>query len=227
MGSARAAVAELVATFALVFIGAGASITSGSGLDLTGVALAHGLVLAAMIASTAHVGGGLVNPAASVGLWVAGRLTTTRAAVLVVAEILGAVAAAFLLRYLVPETAFTSASGGTPVISSAVPAGKAIVIEAVCTFFLVFAAFALVVDGRRSSRTAAAFAVGAVYAFGIMAFGPFTGAAMNPARWLGPAIASGSWANWYVWIVGPVSGAVIAAVLYSALFLRDRSCATP
>jgi glycerol uptake facilitator-like aquaporin len=113
------------------------------------------------------------------------------------------------------------------VISSAVPAGKAIVIEAVCTFFLVFAAFALVVDGRGSSRTAAAFAVGAVYAFGIMAFGPFTGAAMNPARWLGPALASGSWANWYVWIVGPVSGAVIAAVLYSALFLRDRSSATP
>lgn len=227
MRSARAAVAELVATFALVFIGAGASITSGSGLDLTGVALAHGLVLAAMIASTARFGGGLVNPAASIGLWVAGRLTTIRAAVLLVAEILGAVAAAFLLRYLVPETAFTSASGGTPVISSAVPAGKAIVIEAVCTFFLVFAAFALVVDGRGSSRTAAAFAVGAVYAFGIMAFGPFTGAAMNPARWLGPALASGSWANWYVWIVGPVSGAVIAAVLYSALFLRDRSSATP
>ncbi len=227
MGSARAAVAELVATFALVFIGAGASVTSGSGLDLTGVALAHGLVLAAMIASTTHLGAGLVNPAASVGLWVAGRLTTTRVAVLVVAEILGAVAAAFLLRYLVPETAFTSAAGGTPVISSAVPAGKAIVIEAICTFFLVFAAFALVVDGRGSSRTAAAFAVGAVYAFGIMAFGPFTGAAMNPARWLGPALASGSWANWYVWIVGPVSGAVIAAVLYSALFLRDRSSATP
>jgi aquaporin TIP len=227
VGSARAAVAELVATFALVFIGGGASITSGSGLDLTGVALAHGLVLAAMIASTAHLGGGLVNPAVSVGLWVAGRLTTTRAAVLVVAEVLGAVAAAFLLRYLVPETAFTSASGGTPLMSSAVPAGKAIVIEAVCTFFLVFAAFALVVDGRGSSKAAAAFAVGAVYAFGIMAFGPFTGAAMNPARWLGPALASGSWSDWYVWIVGPVSGAVIAAVLYSALFLRDRSPATP
>lgn len=227
MGSARAAVAELVATFALVFIGAGASITAGSGLDLTGVALAHGLVLAAMIASTARFGSGLVNPAALIGLWVAGRLTTIRAAVLLVAEILGAVAAAFLLRYLVPETAFASASGGTPMISSAVPAGKAIVIEAVCTFFLVFAAFALVVDGRGSSRTAAAFAVGAVYAFGIMAFGPFTGAAMNPARWLGPALASGRWANWYVWIVGPVSGAVIAAVLYSALFLRDRSSATP
>jgi aquaporin Z len=224
--SARAAVAELVATFALVFVGAGASITSGFGLDLTGVALAHGLVLAAMIASTAHLGGGLVNPAVSLGLWVAGRLTTTRAVFLVAAEILGAVAAAFLLRYLVPETAFTSASGGTPVVSSAVPAGKAIVIEAACTFFLVFAVFALAADGRRPSG-ASAFAIGSVYAFCIMAFGPFTGAAMNPARWLGPALASGGWADWYVWIVGPLSGAVIAAVLYSALFLRDRSPATP
>lgn len=227
MESARAAIAELVATFALVFIGAGASITSGFGLDLTGVALAHGLVLATMIASTAHLGGGLVNPAVSIGLWVAGRLTTSRAVILVVAEILGAVAAAFLLRYLVPGTAFTSASGGTPLVSSAVPAGKAIVIEAACTFFLVFAVFAFAPDRRRPSGTTAAFAIGAVYVFGIMAFGPFTGAAMNPARWLGPALASGSWADWYVWIVGPTSGAIIAAVLFSALFRRDRSPATP
>jgi aquaporin TIP len=227
VGSTRAAIAELVATFALVFIGAGASITSGFGLDLTGVALAHGLVLAAMIASTTHLGAGLVNPAVSIGLWVAGRLTTTRAVVLLVAEVVGAVAAAFLLRYLVPDTAFTSASGGVPVISSAVPAGRAIVIEAVCTFFLVFAVFALVADGRRPTATAAAFVIGSVYAFCIMAFGPFTGAALNPARWLGPALANGDWADWYVWIVGPVSGGIIAAVVCSALFLRDRSPATP
>lgn len=225
--SVRAAVAELVATFALVFIGAGASITSGFGLDLTGVALAHGLVLAAMIASTAHQGGGLVNPAVGIGLWVAGRLTTTRTLALLVAEVIGAVAAAFLLRYLVPETAFTSASGGTPVISAAVPAGKAIVIEAACTFFVVFVIFALAADGRRRPGTTAAFAIGSVYAVCIMAFGPFTGAAANPARWLGPALASGSWADWYVWIVGPVSGAIIAAVLSTVLFLRDRSGVTP
>jgi MIP family channel proteins len=225
--STRAAIAEFVATFALVFIGAGASITSGFGLNLTGVALAHGLVLGAMIASTAHLGGGLVNPAVSIGLWVAGRLTTMRATVLVVAEVLGAVAAGFLLRYLVPGAAFTSASGGTPVISSAVPAGKAIVIEAACTFLLVFAVFALVVEGRGPTKTAAAFAVGAVYAFGIMAFGPFTGAAFNPARWLGPALASAGWDDWYVWIVGPVAGGIIAAVLYSVVFLRDRYPATP
>ena len=228
VGSARAAVAELIATFALVFIGAGASITSGFGLDLTGVALAHGLVLAGMIAATAHLGGGLVNPAVSIGLWVAGTFTTTRALALVVAEILGAVAAAFLLRYLVPDTAYTSASGGTPVISSALPAGKGVVIEAACTFLLVFAVFALVADGRRPLLgTGAAFAIGSVYAVCIMVFGPFTGAAMNPARWLGPALASGGWADWYVWIVGPVSGAIIASVLYSALFLRGRSPGTP
>jgi aquaporin TIP len=225
--STRAAIAEFVATFALVFIGAGASITSGFGLDLTGVALAHGLVLAAMIASTAHLGGGWVNPAVSIALWVAGRLTTTRAIVLVVAEVLGAVAAGFLLRYLAPDAAFTSASGGTPVVSSAVPAGKAIVIEAACTFFLVFVVFALVVDGRGSSKTTGAFAVGAAYAFGIMAFGPFTGAALNPARWLGPALASGGWDHWYVWIVGPLAGGIIAAVLYPVVFLRDRYPATP
>lgn len=222
VGTTRAAVAELVATFALVFVGAGASITSGFGLDLTGVALAHGLALGAMITVTAHLGGGMVNPAVSIGLWVAGRLSTPRAVVVVGAQVLGAVAAGFLLRYLVPETAFSSASGGTPVIASTLAPGKAIVFEAVSTFFLVFAVFGAVVDERRPSRTAAGFTIGAVFAFGIMAFGPFTGAAMNPARWFGPALASGAWTDWYVWVAGPVAGGIIGAVVYSTVFLRDR-----
>jgi aquaporin TIP len=220
--TSRSAFAELVATFALVFVGAGASITSGFGLDLTGVALAHGLVLGAMISVTAHLGGGMANPAVSIGLWVAGRLSTARTVALIGAQVLGAVAAGYLLRYLVPETAFSSASGGTPVVASTLAVGKAIVFEAVCTFFLVFAAFGAVVDERGRSRTGGGFTVGAVFAFGILAFGPFTGAAMNPARWFGPALASGSWNDWYVWIAGPVSGGIIAAVVYSAVFLRDR-----
>lgn len=227
METARAAIAEVVATFALVFIGAGAAITSGFGLDLTGVALAHGLVLAAMISITARVGGGMVNPAVSIGLWVAGRLSSARTLVAITAQLLGAVAAALLLRSLVPEAAFSSASGGTPGIASTVATGKAIVVEAVCTFFLVFAVFGTVIDERPMLGTAAGFTIGSVYAFGILAFGPFTGAAMNPARWLGPALASGVWDDWYVWLVGPVSGGIIAAVLYSTVFLRERLPATP
>ena len=70
-------------------------------------------------------------------------------------------------------------------------------------------------------------AIGLTIAFDILAFGPFTGAAMNPARWLGPALATGHLDNWYVWIAGPLSGGIIAAVLYWGVFLRGKEPATP
>lgn len=227
METTRAGAAELVGTFALVFIGAGATVTSGFGLDLTGVAIAHGLVLGAMVSVTAPLGAGMLNPAVAIGLWVAGRLSTARTIVVIAAQLVGAVAGGFLLRSLVPDTAFSAASGGTPVVASTLPAGKAIVVEAVCTFFLVFAVFGAMVDERAPSRRAAGLTVGSVFAFGILAFGPLTGAAMNPARWFGPALASGLWDDWFVWIVGPVSGGIIAAVLYSTVFLRERSPVAP
>lgn len=227
METTRAAIAELVATFALVSAAAGAAIASGFGLDLTGVALAQGFALAAMTGATLHVGGGMLNPAVSIGLWVAGRLSTSRAVAVVLAQVLGAVAAGLLLRYLVPGTAFGSAAGGAPVLATAIAPGKGIVVEAVCTFFLVFAFLGAIVDERSRSAKAAALLVGLVLAFDVLVFGPFTGAATNPARWLGPALASGTWTDWYVWIVGPIAGGIIAAVLYSTVFLRDRLPAMP
>ena len=99
----KAAVAEFVATFALIFIGAGAVIAVSLGLDLTGVALAHGLVLAIMVSITAHISGGQVNPGVTIGLWVAGKIPSRRAVILMGAQLLGAVAGAFLLKYLVPQ----------------------------------------------------------------------------------------------------------------------------
>jgi MIP family channel proteins len=224
----KAAVAEFVATFALIFIGAGAVIAQVSlGLDLTGVALAHGLVLAIMVSITAHISGGLVNPAVTIGLWVAGKIPSRRALILIGAQILGAVAAALLLKYLVPTAWFDAGSGGTPALAQDIAAGKGIVIEATTTFFLVFAVFGTAVDPRGPWSKTAGLTIGLVIAFDIMAFGPYTGAAMNPARWFGPALASGGWANWYVWIIGPVAGGIIAAVLYATVFLKDQEPATP
>jgi aquaporin TIP len=217
----RVAVTEMVAAFGFVFVGAGAAIASGFGLDLTGVALAHGLVLAVMVWLTAP-GGGMVNPAATIGLWVAGRVDTVRAGVLIGAQLVGALAAALLLRYLVPGTAFDAGTGGTPAVASGVAAGKAVVIEAVCTFLFVFAVFGAFARDPVRSGARAGIAVGLVATFAILAFGPFTGAAINPARWFGPAVASGVWDDWYVWIVGPISGGIIAAVAASALFQNDR-----
>lgn len=221
-------VAEFVATFALILIGGGASILASNGqLDLTGVALAHGLTLAIMVSITAHLSGGLVNPAVAVGLWVTGKLSKEKTVAFIVAEFAGAIAAAYLLRYLLPGASFHAAGGGTPALSSQLTVGRGVLIEAVATFFLVFAVFGTAVDDRGPLSKTSGFTIGLVIAFDILAFGPWTGAAMNPARWLGPALASGSWSNAAVWIVGPLCGSVIAAVVYWSVFLRDREPATP
>lgn len=223
----RAALAESLATFGFVLIGAGAGVTAGFGLDLVGVALANGLALAVMVSTTAHISGGMVNPAVTVGLWISGKLSTPRAVTVVVAQLLGAVAAGLLVRYIAPGVAFEAAGGGTPALAPGVAAGRGIVIEAALTFLLMFTIFGTVVDPRSSSSRTAGLWIGLIVAVSVLAFGPYTGAALNPARWFGPALASGAWSDWFVWIVGPVAGAIIAGVLYPAAFLRRDEPATP
>jgi aquaporin Z len=224
----KAAIAEFIATFALILIGAGAVVLSANGqLDLVGVALAHGLTLAIMVSITAHLSGGLVNPAVAVSLWVTGKLSSTRALAFTVAELLGAVVGAFTLRFLIPQEAFDAGLGGVPTLAPTISPGKGILIEAVATFFLVFAVFGTAVDDRGPFKMTAGWTIGLAIAFDILAFGPWTGAAMNPARWFGPALAAGYWADWYVWIIGPLAGGIIAAVVYWAAFLKDKEPATP
>ena len=224
----KAAVAEFVATFALIFIGAGAVITSSAGnLDLVGVALAHGLVLAIMVSITGHISGGLVNPAVTIALWTSGKISTQRGAVLIVVQMIAAVVGALLVRYCFGAAAFDAGGAGAPALGPGVSVGTGIVIEAILTFFLVFAVFGTAVDDQGPWNKTAGFTIGLVIAFDIMAFGPLTGAAMNPARWFGPALVGGIWENAVVWIVGPIAGAIIAGVLYTAVLLRGREPATP
>jgi aquaporin Z len=224
----KAAVAEFVATFALIFVGAGAVIVASSGqLDLVGVALAHGLVLAVMVSVTGHVSGGHVNPAVTIALWTAGKIGTQRGAVLILAQLVGAVMGALLLRYVVGGGAFDAGGAGAPALAPGLAVGKGIVLEAILTFFLVFVVFGTAVDDKGPWNKTAGFTIGLTIAFDILAFGPLTGAAMNPARWFGPALVGGQWADALVWIVGPIAGAIIAGVLYTAVLLRGREPATP
>jgi MIP family channel proteins len=225
----KAAVAEFVATFALIFVGAGAVILAvGTGqLDLVGVALAHGLVLAVMVSVTGHVSGGLINPAVTIALWTAGKISTQRGAVLIVAQLLGAVVGALLVRFVVGGELFDAGGAGAPALGPDVAVGKGIVLEAILTFFLVFVVFGTAVDDRGPWNKTAGFTIGLTIAFDILAFGPFTGAAMNPARWFGPALVGGLWDDALVWIVGPIAGGIIAGVLYTTVFLRRRDPATP
>lgn len=224
----RAAVAEFVATFALVFVGAGAVVLAATGqLDLVGVALAHGLVLAVMVSITGHVSGGLVNPAVAIALWVAGRLSTQRAVILIVAQLLGAIVGAATLRWVVGGDRFEAGSAGAPVLSPAMDIGTGTVLEAILTFLLVYAVFGTAVDDRGPWLKTAGFTIGLVIAFEIMAFGPLTGAAMNPARWFGPALIGGLWSDAIVWTVGPIAGGIIASVVYTRVFLQGRDPAAP
>jgi MIP family channel proteins len=224
----KAAVAEFVATFALIFVGAGAVITASAGnLDLVGVALAHGLVLAVMVSITGHISGGMVNPAVTIALWAAGKIGTQRGAALIVAQLLGAVVGALLVRYVVGAASFDAGAAGAPTLATGMSVGTGIVLEAILTFFLVFAVFGTAVDDKGPWNKTAGFTIGLVIAFDILAFGPLTGAAMNPARWFGPALVGGLWDDSLVWIVGPIAGGIIAGVLYTTVLLRGREPATP
>ena len=105
--------------------------------------------------------------------------------------------------------------------------GKAVLLEAVLTFFLVFAVFGTAVDDRGPFGKTAGFTIGLVLTFDILAGGPLTGASMNPARSLGPALASGNGTDWWVYWVGPIAGGIIAAVVYWGVFLRGKEPAKP
>ena len=224
----KAAIAEFVGTFALIFFGAGSVILYLNGqLDLVGVALAHGLVIAVMVSQMAHLSGGVFNPAIQVALWVTGKMPSSRTLIYVGAQLLGGVCGALLLKFLVPAQTFEAAFGGTPTLGDGISSGKGILLEATGTFFFVWAVFATIVDDRGPFGTTAGLTIGLTLTFAILAIAPWTGAALNPARWFGPALASGQWGDWFVWIVGPVAGAILAGVGYWGVFLRDKEPATP
>ncbi|MEP6757630.1 MAG: aquaporin [Actinomycetota bacterium] len=222
----KAAVAEFVGTFALIFFGAGAIVMTG-GSDLVAIALAHGLAIAIMVSIMARISGGVFNPAIQVALWVTGKMPTARSGVYIVAQLAGAVVAAATLKYILPAAAFDATNGGIPAVAPGLALGKAVVVEALLTFFLVWAVFGTAVDDRGSFAITAGFTIGLMITIDIFVGANLTGAAMNPARWFGPALITGDWSNWWVWIVGPIAGGIIAGVGYWYLFLRGRETATP
>ena len=226
--TSRAAVAEFIGTFALIFFGAGTIILT-QGSDLLAIAFAHGLTIAIMVTLMAHVSGGVFNPAIQIALWLTGKMPGLRSVVYIAAQLLGAIAAAFALKWIWPEAQYGAqgVAGGIPAVAGGLAVGKAVIIEALTTFFLVWAVFASAVDDRGAFRSIAGFAIGLTITIDILATGSLTGAAMNPARWFGPAVATNDWANWWVWVVGPIAGGIIAGVGYWYLFLHGKEPATP
>lgn len=218
-------VAEFIGTFALVFFGAGAVcvdryLQGTGGIGLLAIALAHGLTIAIMVSALGHISGGHFNPAISIGFWVTRRIGTVDVILYWLAQILGAIVAAFVLKAVVPEETWRAVALGTPELVRDFPRLSGMALEGLTSFFLVLVVFATAVDERGAFRAIAGFGIGLTITLGILVIGPFTGAAMNPARALGPAIAAHHWTNWGVYWVGPLAGGFVAALLYDSLYLK-------
>ena len=214
----RKLVVEFIGTFTLIFIGAG-SIIATQGTNLVAIALGHGFAIAVMVSAFGHVSGGLYNPALTVGLWVTRRMNTPDTVAYIVVQLAGATFAALCLLVLFPEQSRDVTSLGTPVLGG-VSFVQGVGIELLLTFFLMLAVFGTAIDSR-GPKVGGLF-IGLVIAMDIAAGGPLTGASMNPARTFGPALISGTWDDHLVYWIGPIIGAVVAALVYHYVVLDGR-----
>lgn len=213
-------VAEFLGVFAIVFVG-GAAIMSAqlasSNYKLLTAALAHGLIYATMITATMRISGHL-NPAVTFGFLVTRRIEPMMGMLYIVAQLLGAALAAYALKAVFPAALGAEMRLGGQAIAFDVTMGQAILCEAIATFFLVFAVFGTAVDPH--APKVGGLAIGMTLTAGMLAIGPLTGGSMNPARSFGPAVVSGVFEAQAVFWIGPILGAIAAAILYDQLFLR-------
>jgi MIP family channel proteins len=219
MKPAREFVAELLGTFALTFVGGAAIMQTrnvDTGAGLVEVALAHGLILFLMISATMKISGNL-NPAVSIGLLVTGRITPVQAATFIAGQLTGAIAAAFSLKALFPAALWESARGTRQMVSLDVTTGQAFALEAIATAFLMTAVMGTAVDPK--GPKIGGLAIGMAVTAGILGIGPLTGGSMNPARTIGPMVATGAYEGLALYLAAPIVGAVVAALIYRHLML--------
>jgi len=191
---------------------------TANGGGLLEVALAHGLILAVMVSAFMRISGHF-NPAVTIGFLVTRRIEPIMAGVYVLAQLLGAVLAAYALKGTMPDMLFTATRAGGQAVAIDIGFGQAVVLEAIATFFLMFVVFGTAVDP--AAPKVGGLAIGFTIAADILAIGPLTGASMNPARSFGPAVATGIFVGQFYYWVAPITGGIIAALLYDTLFLRS------
>jgi aquaporin NIP len=208
---ARRCLAEALATFALVFAGCGAIIADqerGGSLGALGVAVSFGLVIMAMVYATGHLSGAHINPAVTIAFSALRHFPTRDALAYVPAQLLGATAAALLLRLL-----WSGRPADLGATHPTVGAGAALGFEIVLTALLMFVIMAVATD-TRAAGAAAAIAIGGTVALGSLVGGEISGGSLNPARSLGPALAAWSWSDVWLYLVGPLAGAALGGLLY-------------
>jgi len=225
MANGRAYLAEFLGTFFWCFAGIGAILSGtpavGAGGGLLAAALAQGLALSVAVHAFGGISGAHFNPAVTIGMAVTRRIGPAAAGVYVLVQLAGATTAALVCRAIFPSAAVAQGLLGLPLPQAWVSIGTLVLAEAVMAFVLMVAIFGTAVDERGRAVRIGGFGVGLTLAFNTLAAGAITGAAMNPARAFGPALVSGVWNfHIYYWI-GPIIGAVVAALLYDKVLL-DR-----
>ena len=220
---ARRAIAELYGTFALVFFGCGVVVMDsfpGARGGLMSIALVHAIVLSVAVSSVMYISGAHLNPAVTLGIAAIRKISGRDAFVYILSQLAGALLAALAVKMLLPAGVGHLVAWGTPMVNSQVTFSKAIMLEALLTFFLMSAVMGTAVWSR--APRIAGFGIGLTLFFAIMIGGPLTGAALNPARAFGPAAISGTWTGQVVFWIGPVIGAIVAALLWQHVLLKDE-----
>jgi aquaporin TIP len=221
----RALLAEFVGTFSLIFVGVLVIHNLDVPAGLIGIALGHGLAIACLASATGAISGGHLNPAVTFGLLLAKRIDPLNALGYWIAQCVGAIVAGYAAAFVsTTGSGDTIASLGTPALGTGISSVQGIIAEAIATFFLVFVVLGTAVD-RRAPKMGALF-IGLTVTMGILAIGPLTGGALNPARWIGSGVPGSNLSHPEVYIVGPLLGAAVASLLY-VLFLEDKTPLAP
>jgi MIP family channel proteins len=225
---------EFIGTFSLIFIGAGAAAVVGEGVGLPGIAaiaFAHGLTVMAFAFAYGPVSGGHFNPSVTTAVLAAGAIRAGEAAGYIVSQLVGGILGALLLRAILGG----AATGlGTPILAHDLALGNTtltvtpwagFLIEAVLAFFLCTVVLSTSVAGR--AQNLAPLAIGMTLTLNIIMGGPLTGAAFNPARALGPMVATGHFNDAWLYLVAPIVGAIVAAILHTNLtrLIQERMTA--
>ena len=225
----RASLAELIGTFILVLAGTAVATVAtlkqpiaGSPLDSLAVALAFGLALAAVVAAIGHVSGAHVNPAVTLGLAATGKFPWKAVPAYIAAQLAGALLAALAVWATFGSKAQEQAKLGATYPTDAATIFQALLVELIITFVLVYVVIAVATD-ERAPEHAAPLAVGFALFVGVIVGGSISGGSVNPARSLGPMIAAGDLSYFWIYIVGPVIGGVLAAFVYDRVVSREQA----
>ena len=230
----RAVAAEFIATGLFVFLGTGTVVALGGGGSPVGViaiALAHVIALAVLVAAIARISGGHINPAVTFAAAMTGKMKVSTACLYVAAQLGAAVLGVLLLKGIVagPVEGMLGAHGlnvystatGLGILDSSVGdgAGAGLLLEGVLTFALVFVIFATAIDPKGLTHLAP-MAIGLMVMVDHLIGVPMTGASMNPARSFGPAVVANVWTDHWIYWLGPLIGAALAALIYEFVFLQ-------